>query len=654
MVIDSPGMEPMLQGSGRVRFGVFEVDLRAGELRKRGLRVRLQHQPFQVLEMLLRRPREVVSRDELRNTLWKADTFVDFDHGLNKAINKIRDALGDSSESPRFIETVARRGYRFIGDVQFLEITPSDPPEALGLRVPATGTSEQIALAPNPAARKRMIRPFAWKVLALALALTVAFLVGRTIYARTRSAVVSVQNPIRSLAVLPLENLSGKTSEDYFADGMTDELITDLAQISALRVISRTSVMSYKAARKPLPQIARELNVDAIMEGTVLRSGNRVRITTQLIQAATDKHLWAQSYESDLSDTLALQNKLANAIAEQIRIKLSPQEETVLKSVKVVNPDAYESYLKGRYFWNKRTAGALERAIEYFNNALKIDPNYAPAYAGLADCYALLGDWEYGILEPKEAFSNAKAAATKAIELDDGLSEAHTSLAFCLDAFDWDWNGAEREFKRAIALAPGYATAHQWYAWHLMTLGRDKEAIAEMRKAQDLDPLSLIISADMADTLLISHRYPEATNQSRRIIDMDPGFALGHYELGQAFAQRHLFKEAVNEFKTAIRLSGGNTACSSNLANAYAVSGRRKEAVELLEHLKDGLDGHSATASEIALIYAGLGENDEAIVWLEKAYSERFNPSVLLRPVFDPLRSEPQFKNLLRRIGLPA
>ena len=635
------------------RFGVFEVDLRGGELRKHGLRIRLQEQPFQVLTMLLQRPREVISREEFRKRLWSADTFVDFDHGLNKAINKIRDALGDSAESPRFVETVARRGYRFIADVQFVDTTPLESPEGPGPSHPAKPAAQRGEVVPSLAAGSPVRPALLWMLSAIALALAI-FAVW-IIHARSRTAAdLFVENPIRSLAVLPLENLSTDTSEDYFADGMTDELITDLAQISALRVISRTSVMSYKVARKPLPQIARELNVDAIVEGTVLRSGNRVRITAQLIQAHTDKHLWAQSYEADLSDTLALQNKVASAIAEQIRIKLSPQEETALKNVKVVNPGAYEAYLKGRYFWNKRTASGLGRAVEYFNTAIKIDPNYAPAYAGLADSYALLGDWEYGVLAPKEAFPKAKAAAIKAIQLDDGLSEAHTSLAFCFDAFDWDWNSAEQEFKRAIALKPGYATTHQWYAWHLMILHRDHEAIAEMKKAQDLDPLSLIISADVADILLVSRRYEDAANQSRKTIDMDSSFALAHYELGEALVQRHLVKEAIDEFKTAITLSGGNIACTSNLANAYALLGRRKEAMELLDQLKDGSNGRPAPASEIALIYAGLGENDHAIAWLEKAYATRFNPSILLRPVFDQLRSEPGFQDLLRRVGFPA
>jgi len=386
------------------------------------------------------------------------------------------------------------------------------------------------------------------------------------------------------------------------------------------------------------------------VEGTVLRSGEQVRITAQLIQTPADRHLWAESYEGDLHDTLALQKKVARAIAEHIRIELTPKEQAVLKNAKVVNPEAYEAYLKGRYFWNKRTADGLKRAVDYFDQAIEKDPNYAQAYAGLADSYALLGDWEYGILAPSEAYPKAKAAAIKALELDNALGEAHTSLAFSLDVFDWDWESAEKEFRRAIELNPGYATAHHWYAWHLSEMGRNSEAIAEMRKAENLDPLSLIISADVAEILLVAHLNDKAIAQSRKTVDMDPNFAIAHYELGQAFVQKHSYNDAIAEFQKAIELSGGSVPCTSNLAYAYAVSNKRNEAVKILNDLKTR---STRNPSEIALMYVGLGEKDQAMKWLEKAYAEHFNPSILLRPAFDPLRSDPRFQNLVRRIGLP-
>jgi len=458
--------------------------------------------------------------------------------------------------------------------------------------------------------------------------------------------------PIHSLAVLPLENLSGDAAQEYFADGMTDELIATLGQISALRVISRTSVMAYKRARKPLPQIAGELNVDALVEGTVLRSGDQVRITAQLIEGRNDKHLWSETYDGDRRDALTLQHKVARAIAEQIRINLNAHEQATLRHDRVVDPEAYEAYLKGRYFWNKRTGDDLQKAVEYFNQALSRDPNYAQAYSGLADAYALLGDWEYGVLAPKDAFPRAKAAAVRALELDNTLSEAHTSLAFCLDAFDWDLKSADTEFRRGIDLNPGYATAHHWHAWHLSMLGRNDDAIAEMKKALRLDPLSLIINADLAELLLIAHFADESIQQSRRTIEMDVNFPLAHNQLAVAYLQRGRHDEAIAELQKAVQLSAGSPICTANLARAFAASGRRNEAVHLLGELRTRSSASYSNASEIAVVYAALGDNDQAMSWLEKGFEERFNPSVLLRPGFDPLRADRRFQELERRIGI--
>jgi len=354
-----------------------------------------------------------------------------------------------------------------------------------------------------------------------------------------------------------------------------------------------------------------------------------------------------------LRDSLALQNTVARAIADQIRINLTPQEQAALKNVKVVNPQAYESLLKGRYFWNKRTADGLKVALAYFNQAIEEDPKYAQAYSGLADTYALLGDWQYAVMTPKEALPKAKAAAIKALELDTALGEAHNSLAFCLDGFDWDFDSAGEEFRRAIELNPGYATAHHWYAWHLSLLGRYDEAIAEMRKAENLDPLSLIINADLAELLVLAHSYDESIRQSRKTIEMDPNFALAHNQLAQAYLQKHMNDEAVAELQKAVQLSGGSPTVMANLARAYAASGKRIEAIKLLSDLKKRSNSIYSHGSEIAVIYTSLGDSDQAMSWLEKSYEERFNPGVLLRPGFDPLRSDPRFQDLVRRIGLP-
>jgi TolB-like protein/DNA-binding winged helix-turn-helix (wHTH) protein/Tfp pilus assembly protein PilF len=639
-------MEPV-RHMAIVRFGTYEVSLQSGEMRKGGVRIKVQQQPMKLLEILLERPGEVVTREELRSRVWADESFGDFDQAVNIAIAKLRSALGDSAENPRFIETLPKRGYRFIADVSVVDPdAPLKEPESSPGDLSATESVHKLQGAGLTVTPKRWMWPTRPVIVALALLLVLLILSVWLFRSRGRAP-----TGIRSLAVLPLDNLSADTSQNYFADGMTDELITDLAQISALRVISRTSVMTYKGARKPLPQIARELNVDAVVEGTVLRSGDQVRITAQLIDASTDKHLWSQSYEGDLRDTLALQNSVARAIADQIQINLTPQEQAALKSTKVVNPEAYESYLKGRYFWNKRTADGLKVALAYFNQAIEEDPKYAQAYSGLADTYVLLGDWEYGVLTPNEAFPKAKAAAIKALELDNTLSDAHTSLA-SLGMFDWDWRSAGEEFRRAIELNPGYATAHQWYAWHLNLLGRKSEAIAEMRKAESLDPLSLIISADMADVLFVVGLYDESIRQSRKTLEMDPNFAIAHFELGQAYAQKRMYSEAIAELERAIALSGSSTTFKSNLAYTYAVSGRRNEALKILNDSTGRSNGFS-DASEIALIYTGLGDNDQAMAWLDKAYPERFNPSILLRPGFDPLRSDSRFQSLVHRVGLP-
>jgi TolB-like protein/DNA-binding winged helix-turn-helix (wHTH) protein/Tfp pilus assembly protein PilF len=644
-------MEP-LRHTSVVRFGTYEVSLQSGEVRKAGVKIRVQQQPMKLLEILLERPGEVVTREELRGRVGADESFGDFDQAINIAIAKLRSALGDSAENPRYIETLPKRGYRFIAEVSVVAADDrTKRPESAAGDIPGTDTGHQLQGARLSVEPKRRLWPARRVMVAVALALVLSLAILSVWLFRSRGR---APTGIRSLAVLPLDNLSGDASQDYFADGMTDELITDLAQIRALRVISRTSVMAYKHARKPLPEIARELNVDAVVEGTVLRSGEQVRITAQLIQAPADKHLWAKSYEGNLQDMLALQKKVASAIAEQIRIEVTPQEQAALKKANAVNPEGYESYLKGRFFWNKRTADGLKVALAYFNQAIEEDPKYAQAYSGLADTYALLGDWQYAVMTPKEALPKAKDAAIKALELDSAQGEAHNSLAFVLDGFDWNLDAGGKEFQRAIELSPSYATAHHWYGWHLSLLGRYDEAIAEMRKAEDLDPLSLIINADLAELLVLAHSYDESIRQSRKTIEMDANFALAHNQLAQAYLGKHMNDEAVAELQKAVQLSGGSPTCIANLARAYTASGKKSEALKLLRDLKKRSIPSHANSSEIAMIYASLGDADQAMNWLEKGYEDRFNPGVLLRPGFDPLRSDSRFQNLMHRIGLPG
>src|SRR5438128_522341 len=469
-------MEP-LRHTSVVRFGAYEVSLQSGEVRKAGLRIRVQQQPMKLLEILLERPGEVVTREELRSRVWADESFGDFDQAVNIAIAKLRSALGDSADNPRFIETLPKRGYRFIADVSVVDADARPKRSEFAARdLPATEPGDKLQGAGLAVAPKRRLWPALRVIVALALVLGLPILAVWLFRSRGRAP-----TGIRSLAVLPLDNLSGDASQNYFADGMTDELITDLAQISALRVISRTSVMVYKGARKPLPEIARELNVDAVVEGTVLRSGEQVRVTAQLIQAPADKHLWAESYEGNLRDTLVLQKRVARAIVERIRIELTPQEQAGLKDVKAVNPEAYEDYLKGRYFWNKRTADGMKKAIDYFNQVIAKDPNYAPAYSGLADSYALLSESPHE--SRADALNKARVAADKALALDNKLAEAHVSRGL-LFVEDLNFKAAEQEYQRAIELNPNYAFAHYLFGFDVLTpLGDFDHAISEMNRA---------------------------------------------------------------------------------------------------------------------------------------------------------------------------
>jgi TolB-like protein/DNA-binding winged helix-turn-helix (wHTH) protein len=633
----------MQQGNhsaGRLRFGVFEADLAARELTKLGKLLPLQEQPFLLLATLLERPGALVTREELRARLWP-QTVVDFDHGLNKAISKIRDALGDSADNPRFIQTVARRGYRFLADVSLVgaETVEATPLESASIDSQTRDDSGRGI-------------SWSWRIAAWATAGLALVLLSAVVLIWTRSKSSPSLPSIHSLAVLPLENLSGDASQDYFADGMTDELITHLAQIGDLRVISRSSVMTYKHLRKPLAEIAHELDVQAVVEGSILRSGERVRITAQLIRVPADEHIWAHSYEGDSRDTLFLQNQVAQAIADQIRVTVNSQQHVALQASRAVIAEAYDSYLKGRYFWNKRTDEGLREAITYFKRSITIDPSYAEAYSGLADTYALAGDWEYGILPPSEAFPLAKAAANEALALNDRLGEAHTSLGFVLDLYYWDWDAAEKQYQLAINLNPSYAIAHQWYAWHLLVLGKNAAGMFEMRRAESLDPLSLIIRSDVADALCASHLFEESVRQSRKTLALDPNFAIGHFQLAEALVQEHQYAAAIAEFQQAIELSGHLAAFDANLAHAYAVSGRKADALKMAKDMETRPDLNPSANASIALIYVGLGDLDQAMKWLDKAYDARFNPSILIRPAFDPLRSEARFQELSRRIGL--
>jgi eukaryotic-like serine/threonine-protein kinase len=459
---------------------------------------------------------------------------------------------------------------------------------------------------------------------------------------------------IQSLAVLPLQNFSQDPEQDYFADGMTEALISDLSRISSLRVISRTSAMQYKSTKKLLPQIAKELNVEGVIEGSVQRSGERVRVTAQLVYAATDTQLWAKSYDRDLRDVLALQDDVARSIAHEIRLQVTPQELVRLTSSRLVNPKAYELYLKGRYYWNQRTPEGLKKGLKYFQQAIAEDPGYALPYAGLADSYLLLGN--LGLLEFDVAVADAKAAAKKAIQLDEKLAEAHASLGMVSLYDHLDWPEAEKELKLSIELNPNYASAYQWYGFTLAIIGRPEELLHNARRAVELDPLSHIVNSYLGRAYYLSRQYDDAIQQCQQTLEMDKDFPVAHLFLGTAYTQKGRHNEAIAEIRKAVDLSGQTPAMIAVLGYAYAAAGKRDDAFKVLGYLLKPAQRKFVSAADIALIYAGLGKRDEAFDWLEKAHKESslWAISLKLDPAIDGLRADRRFPDLLRRAGLPA
>src|SRR5437870_9723133 len=476
-------------------------------------------------------------------------------------------------------------------------------------------------------------------------------------YALIRShAGNSRQAKISSLAVLPLKNLSGDSTQEYLADGMTEALIGRLSGIHDLRVISRTSVMRFKDTQLSVPEIARTLRVDAIVEGSVIREGSRIRVHAQLIRGATEEHIWSEEYPREYRSILGLQEEVARAIADRIEISLTPQKRASLASASTVDPEAHEDYLKGRYYFNQRTSDALNKSIGYFRQAITRDPSYALSYSGLADAYALLGF--RGGFPSKEALVHAKAAALKAIELDETLAEPHASLAFIAETHEWDWATAEREYKRALELNPGDARVHHWYAGYLMYVGRFDEGIAEARRARDLDPLSLPVNTALAGRLLVAGRYEGAPEQVRKSLELNPHFRRAHQTLGWVYLNQGKHDEAIREFQQAVQDSGtDDTDFVLDLGFAYAKVGNREEARRILATLKQRRASGLVPSGSIAILYGALGELDEAFAWLEKAYQER-DPELTYLNVpgrrFEPLRHDPRFRKMLVRMGLPG
>jgi TolB-like protein/DNA-binding winged helix-turn-helix (wHTH) protein/Flp pilus assembly protein TadD len=623
------------RNSGVVRFATFQVDLQSGELRKQGVKIKVQEQPFRVLTVLLQRPGEVVTREELRNQNWPTDTFVDFENSLNTAINKLRDALGDSADNPRFIETLPRRGYRFIAPV----------------------TSDQQEKSPVPAEESKVgdnqpgknSRTRRWLVLAAVAVLALLTLAYVTIRHRAKDA---AHSKINSLAVLPLKNLSGDPTQEYLADGMTEELIGRLAGIHDLRVVSRTSVMRFKDAQLSVPEIARTLNVDAVVEGSVIREGSRIRVHAQLIRGATDEHFWSEAYDRDLRDVLGLQSEVAESIALKVKATVTGEERTRLTAARPVSPEVYESYLKGLYVYRNKTSSraGVEESIGYFQNAIARDSTYAPAYVSLASAYRFLSTVTIGG-SPAERLK-AMTAVRKALELDPNLAEAHVVLAN-LQTAQWHWTEAEAEYRRGLELNPSDASAYGGLAGWLLIQGRLAEAVARARKARELDP-SPGAGSELGWILFNARRYDEAIREYRTAMAIEPDNAFTLWRLGFALSLKHQSQEAIALLERAVSVSDRAPGNLGVLAVVYGQAGRREDALGVLAELKKRQRTGYVPAGAFVLTYSGLADREQTFIWLEQAYKEQSLILLFLKvhPIFDSLRDDPRFKDLLHRVGL--
>jgi TolB-like protein/DNA-binding winged helix-turn-helix (wHTH) protein/Tfp pilus assembly protein PilF len=610
-------------------FGPFRIDVLKRRLLRDGEVLRLTPKAFDLLLVLVEESGTTVEKDELLDRVWPG-TAVE-ENNLNQNITALRKSLGDSRQESQYIATIPGIGSRFVGEVRKVEDAPA-------------ASREEVIQPPVSVRPSRVFR--------YASLIVVPLLVAALAYALYRRE--APRPAMSSIMVLPLENISGNAAEEYFADGMTDALIGDLAKISGLHVISRTSSMHYKGTKKSLPEIAREINVDAIVEGTVQRSGDRVVVRTQLIHAPTDRHLWGGDYTRDVHDVLDLQSEIARAVAQEVRIQMTPDEQARFASRRPVRPKAYDDYLQGRYlYWNKRTEENLNKAIVLFQSAIKEDESYAPAYVGLADCYNSLGAFQVASMPPLEARRQAEEAANKALQLDSGLAEAYGALGY-VKHYNWDWTAAEKNLKRAIELNPSYANAHNFYANYLMSRGRIDESLAASNRARELDPFSLAISAQRGFLFENARRYDEAIEQLRNVIAMDSTHYQALWFIGHTYAANKQFDEAVAAAEKAVAVSERTPGALGMLGLAYGLAGRKAEATKILNELLELNRTRYVTPAAFVNVYIGLGDKEQAFVWLEKAYQERSYYVAYLKvfPLLDPLRSDRRFDDLVRRIGL--
>jgi TolB-like protein/DNA-binding winged helix-turn-helix (wHTH) protein/Tfp pilus assembly protein PilF len=631
-----------------LRFGSFEANVQAGELRKGGLKVRLQDQPFQILVMLVERPGELIARQEIHQKLWPADTFVDFDHGLNNAINRLREALGDSAETPRFIETLPKKGYRFIAAV-----TGDEP--SVEAEYPAVEGTRMAKPSPIPRNIEEVskARPrFLVTILVFCFALVLAGMVYLG-WRQMRADRASPGSGYVMLAVLPFQNLSGDPSQDYFSDGLTEEMIAQLGALSPdqLGVIARTTTMAYKHTSKSVKQIGSELAVGYVLESSVRRDGNQIRISVQLIRVNDQLHVWARSYDRHISHSIELQEEVAKAVAEQIEVKLSPTYKR-RTTPHHLDAEANEAYLRGRYFWNQFTPEGYRKAISYFQQAIARDADFAEAYSGLADSYNFLVVTDS--IPASEGHPKALEAARRAVSLGGNLAESHGSLAVAMARSEWDWTGAESEYRRAITLNPSYAMVHRLYASILGATRRHQEAWQQIDEAMRLDPLSLPNNAEVVRTLYYARNYDQAIEQGKKAMQLDPNYVRTHFWLGRVYSQKGMHREAIAAAEKILEAMPDSTLGLTEMGYSLAVAGRQTEARKILRRLQERSMSAFVPAYNLAVIHIALKDEETAMRYMQQAYENRDWAMLVLavEPRLDPLRRDPRFQEISAKLNL--
>jgi TolB-like protein/DNA-binding winged helix-turn-helix (wHTH) protein/Tfp pilus assembly protein PilF len=632
----------------RFRFGSFELDCAFGELRKRGLRIHLEDQPFRVLAALVERSGAVLTRDELRTTVWPDGTYVDFDRSLNRAINKVRLALGDSAANPRFIETLPRRGYRFVA--------PVSPVDSGADFVSAVSQSNGASEAALPAGRPQEAFLSSSSSVGGPTRLSRRSLLaggGSLALAAMASYAFLGRQPIDSIAVLPFVNAGGDPDSEYLGEGISEALITSLSRLPGLKVLSRDTVFRYQAPGRDVRELRREFGVRGALSGTLTHQGDSLIVSAELVDTSNGAILWRNQYRRPVTDILEIEQEIANEIAEQLQLRLTGEEQHRLRVPATRSPEAFRLYLLGRYHWSRRPVG-LENSREYFRQAVEKDPAYALAWVGLGDSFLMLGGWS--LMPPDESYRAAQSAARRAIEIDETLAEPHATLAFVKGNYEWDWTGAEREFQRAIELNRNYATAHHLYAYHLMAVGRMEEAIAEIKRAWDLDPLSAIINAGAITVHALARRYEQAAEAGRKALQLDPEFAPTYTFLSMVHVLQGRQAQARSATEKALQLSGRGSIALSYAGSILAFIGQTQEARKLVEELVERARKEYVKPNLPAMIYANLGETDKALRCLDQALEQRpVNLAVAFRnPMLDSIRSDARFPGLFERMGLPA